>query len=356
MKVADALGTSKRSRLSGRSPCRARNTGLISASFVVFTLVITDFGIPKVIGGQYNVLATDVYRAVVGQQNFEMGAVVGMILLVPAVLAFLVDRIVNRRQVALLSARAVPYQPAPKTSRDVGFAAYCVIVGFLVAAALGVAVWASFIQYWPLQSDADHGELQFSPLRAGGLEPLLHVAHDGRARIHHWNDCHLHRRLSDREDQRHSPWRAASRIFWPCCRWRFRVWCWGSAMSSSSTRRGTRSNVFYATLTILVVNTITHFFTVSHITALTALKQIDREFEAVSALAQGAVLEHLSAGDGADLPASDPRHRRLSLHQCHDDGVRRDLPLRRAHQARLDFDRSHGRIRFHRRCKRRWPR
>ena len=41
---------------------------------------------PKVIGGQYNVLATDIYKQVVGQQNFEMGAVVGLILLLPAVL------------------------------------------------------------------------------------------------------------------------------------------------------------------------------------------------------------------------------------------------------------------------------
>ena len=72
--------------------------GLISATFVVFTLVVTDFGVPKVIGGQYNVLATDIYKQVIGQQNFEMGAVVGVILLLPAVLSFAVDRIVQRRQ------------------------------------------------------------------------------------------------------------------------------------------------------------------------------------------------------------------------------------------------------------------
>ena len=83
--------------------------GLISAVFVVFTLVITDFGVPKVIGGQFNVLATDIYKQVVGQQNFQMGAVVGLILLLPAVIAFLVDRIVQRRQSALLSSRAVAY-------------------------------------------------------------------------------------------------------------------------------------------------------------------------------------------------------------------------------------------------------
>ena len=61
--------------------------GILSAGFVVFTLVITDFGVPKVIGGRYNVLATDVYKQVVGQQNFEMGAVVSLVLLLPALVA-----------------------------------------------------------------------------------------------------------------------------------------------------------------------------------------------------------------------------------------------------------------------------
>jgi len=36
-------------------------------------------------------------------------------------------------------------------------------------------------------------------------------------------------------------------------------------------------------LGILVICTITHFYTVGHLTSLTALKQMDREFEAVSA-------------------------------------------------------------------------
>jgi len=42
-------------------------------------------------------------------------------------------------------------------------------------------------------------------------------------------------------------------------------------------------NIFYGTLIVLVVNSIAHFYTVAHITALTALKQIDPEFESVSA-------------------------------------------------------------------------
>ncbi len=89
--VAEALGTSKL-RVFRTVTLPGAKYGLINAMFVVFTLVVTDFGIAKVIGGQFNVLATDAYKQVVGQQNFEMGAVVGMVLLTPAVLAFVIDR------------------------------------------------------------------------------------------------------------------------------------------------------------------------------------------------------------------------------------------------------------------------
>ena len=80
---------------------------------MVFNLVITDFGLPKVIGGQYNMLAVDIYKQVIGQQNFEMGAVVSMVLLVPATMAFVLDRYVQKKQVAQLSASSVPYEPKP---------------------------------------------------------------------------------------------------------------------------------------------------------------------------------------------------------------------------------------------------
>src|SRR5262249_57842752 len=114
--------------------------GLISAIFVVFTIVVTDFGAPKVIGGQYNVLATDVYKQVIGQQNFQMGAVVSVILLVPAIFAFLVDRVVRRRQVALLSARAVPYEPRPQQLFDVSMLVYCMAIGFACLSFVPIAL------------------------------------------------------------------------------------------------------------------------------------------------------------------------------------------------------------------------
>ena len=41
-------------------------------------------------------------------------------------------------------------------------------------------------------------------------------------------------------------------------------------------------NGLYRTMAILVINTVVHFYTVAHLTALTALKQMDPEFETVA--------------------------------------------------------------------------
>ena len=94
--------------------------GLVSACFVVFTTVITDFGAPKAIGGKFSVMATEIYNQVSGQQNFTMGATVSVVLLIPAILAFVVDRIVQRRQYALVTASARPLVPAAASQPGLG--------------------------------------------------------------------------------------------------------------------------------------------------------------------------------------------------------------------------------------------
>ena len=123
--------------------------GLISATIVVFILVFTDFGVPKVIGGNFNVLATDIYKEVIGQQNFEMGAVVSVVLLIPAVVAFLIDRVVTRKQTALLSVRAVPFAPKPNPWVDRAMLLFCLVITGLTLAILGMAQFAALVEFWP---------------------------------------------------------------------------------------------------------------------------------------------------------------------------------------------------------------
>src|SRR5206468_2059339 len=145
--------------------------GLISATFVVFTTVITDFGAPKVIGGQYNVLATDIYKQVIGQQNFQMGAVVGVILLIPAVFAFAVDHLARRKQVALLSARAVPYEPRAGRWFDLAMLAYCGAIGIALLGVLAVSQYAALVRYYPYNLSLTLRHYDFASIDTNGWSP-----------------------------------------------------------------------------------------------------------------------------------------------------------------------------------------
>ena len=64
---------------------------LISVVFSVFTLIITDYGVPLMVGGKYSTIATVMYQEVIGQLDFGKGAVYGTLLLIPAVIAFVID-------------------------------------------------------------------------------------------------------------------------------------------------------------------------------------------------------------------------------------------------------------------------
>jgi iron(III) transport system permease protein len=187
--AAAALGTNRRRTfLSVTLP--GAKYGLISAAFVVFTLVITDFGIPKVIGGQFPVLATDAYKQVVGQQNFGMGAVVGFVLLVPAVVAFILDRLFQSRQVALMSARAVPFIPLRRPLADGVALAGCALFSMLLVGVLGIAIWASLVTYWPYNLSLSLKNYAFEELDASGLGALLQLTAVGGDRRHHrYRDC-----------------------------------------------------------------------------------------------------------------------------------------------------------------------
>jgi iron(III) transport system permease protein len=97
--VAESLGTSEWRKFMTITLPGAKY-GLVSACMVVFTMAVSEFGVPKVIGGNTAVLAVDIYKQVIGQQNFQVGAVVSLLLLLPAVIAFGIDHLMQRRQQA----------------------------------------------------------------------------------------------------------------------------------------------------------------------------------------------------------------------------------------------------------------
>jgi iron(III) transport system permease protein len=279
--AADALGASKL-RVFFTVTLPGAKYGLISAALVVFTLVITDFGIAKVIGGNFNVLATDVYKQVIGQQNFSMGAVVGMMLLAPAALAFVVDRVVQRKQVALLTARAVPLIPRPKLGRDLFFTVFCSIVSVGILAILGMAVWGSLIKYWPYNLSLTLGNYAFANFDAGGWGSYFNSLQMAAGAALFGTIVMFVGAWLNEKTREFFVIRGIVQFlaFLPMA---VPGLVLGLGYIFFFNAPNNPLNFLYATMGILVVNTVAHFYTVGHLTATTALKQIDPEFESVSA-------------------------------------------------------------------------
>ena len=279
--AADAMGTSAARKFFTITLPGAKY-GLISAALVVFTLVITDFGIPKVIGGNFNVLATDVFKLVIGQQDFAKGAVVAMLLLAPAVITFAVDHYVSRRQTAMLTARAVPYRPKPSPVFDGLMTAYCVVIALLVLAMLGMAVFASFATFWPYNLkpslthyvmglvDAEVGVAFFNSLKmaAGTAVFGTVVVFCGAYLLE--------------KTQGAGPLRTVVRLL-AMLPMAVPGLVLGLGYIFFFNEPGNPLNGLYHTVTLLTLCTIVHFYTTGHLTAVTALKSIDGEFESVSA-------------------------------------------------------------------------
>jgi iron(III) transport system permease protein len=279
--AADAMGTSA-ARKFWTITLPGAKYGLISAALVTFTLVITDFGIPKVIGGSFNVLATDVFKLVIGQQDFQKGAVVALLLLAPAVLTFSVDHLVQRKQTAMLSARAVPYRPKRAPWFDATMQLYCGVIALLMLAMLGMALFASFVKFWPydLSFSWRHYQMGLFDAEVGegfvnSLSMAAGTAVFGTALV--FVGAYLLEKT-----QGAGALRGLLRLL-SMLPMAVPGLVLGLGYIFFFNEPGNPLNGLYHTLTLLTLCTIVHFYTTGHLTAVTALKSLDAEFESVSA-------------------------------------------------------------------------
>ncbi len=264
--------------------------GLISAVFVCFILAFTDFGAPKVVGGNYNILATDIYKQVIGQQNFVMGAVVSVVLLVPTVVAFIADRIVQRKQVAIIAAKSVPLAPKPHPLRDGLFLCYCSLIALLIIGFYLTALFASLVKVWPYDLSLGFWHYDFSRMGGGGYAAFFNSIRMSfysaiAGTVITFTSAYLIEKSRGMTGLRQTTYFLSilplalpglviglSYIFF------FNATGWqvlGITIPNPL-------NFLYATMAILVLSNVVHFYTVSFMTATTALKQLDKAFETVS--------------------------------------------------------------------------
>ena len=259
----------------------ASRYGLMIAWIVVFVLVVTDFGVPKVIGGNTQMLATDIYKQVIGQQNLSMGAVVAMLLLAPAGLAFAAERHLRARQAAAMSVRAVPLVPQPCAPLDRALLVYCSLMALALLVVMGVAVLASLVSFWPYNLTLTLRNYRFDLMDGGGWASYANsltmaVATAAVGALLSFLSAYLVARPTG--------WARARQ-------WLHAVATLPMAVPGLALGLGyilffnAGSNplhFLYGSMGILVLCSVAHFFSVAHITQLTALQQLDAEYERVA--------------------------------------------------------------------------
>ena len=121
---------------------------ILSAVLAVFTMVFTDYGVPLMTGGTAMTLPVYMYREVIGMMNFSGGAVVGVVLLLPAIAAFLMD-LRKSNEGGTASTITKPYFIEENKRRDImvyiGFA----VVLFLLCLPIVAFVCLSFVKQYP---------------------------------------------------------------------------------------------------------------------------------------------------------------------------------------------------------------
>lgn len=275
--AADTLGASKW-RKFWTVTIPSVKYGIVSACFVCFTLSFTDFGAPKVVGGQFPVLATDIYKQVIGQQNMTMGATVGLLLIIPALIAFVVDRIVERKQNTAVSAKSKPYRIKKNRLRDLFFYLACIGVSLFLLLLMGAVLLASFVKVWPYNLTFGLDHYDFSNVAGEGMGPFwnsilvaLLTAMIGTVLTF----------LAAYVIEKSQVWNGLRQTgyFLSILPLALPGMVIGLAYIFFFNNPANPFHSMYGSIWILILANIIHFFAVAFITATTALKKLDREFE-----------------------------------------------------------------------------
>lgn len=128
-KAADILGIPRFHQFVSITLPYLRKT-LISAFFAVFTMTITDYGVSLLIGGTQITLSVLMYNKAVGMLDYSTGSAIGALLLIPAVIAFMVDLFNPENGQGTFVSEAV--KPERKTGRDAVSYLFCILLSLCV--------------------------------------------------------------------------------------------------------------------------------------------------------------------------------------------------------------------------------
>lgn len=146
------------SRVMGDSPMKTFQQtiirpllGTFATSFVqCFFLCFTDYGIPESVGGEYEVVATVLYNEMLGSiPNFNNGAVVAVIMLIPSIVSILLLKFLERYNIRYTKISAIELKK--NKARDTLCSVGSAVILLCVFSVFAVIFIMPFIQEWPYQ-------------------------------------------------------------------------------------------------------------------------------------------------------------------------------------------------------------
>ena len=120
---------------------------LISVIFATFTMIFTDYGVPLVVGGKSMTLPVYMYREVIGLLDFSKGAIIGLILLIPAFVAFILDMKNENKGNSSTVTRAFVIQENKKRDKIATF--ICCLVVIMISLPILTFAILSFVKHYP---------------------------------------------------------------------------------------------------------------------------------------------------------------------------------------------------------------
>ena len=266
--------------------------GIISSFIIAFILSFTDFGAPKVVGGNFSVLATDVYIKVVGQNNMAMGAVVSIILLIPSVIVFFIDQKIQKKQGVVLNAKSIPYRAKKNKVRDIFFYIYNILICFFILSIFVTIFISAFSKLWPYNLSFSLNNFKFYDYN-GGIEIflknslILAVLSGIFGTFMTFMSAYLiekkeKKTLKDKVIYFLSlvPLALPGMVIGISFIFFFNKSYFMIPFFNVNIMNP--FNSIYKTIWIMVLANVIHFYSISFLTANTALKKLDREFERVS--------------------------------------------------------------------------
>lgn len=264
---------------------------IFSAITVSFILAFTDFGAPKVVGGNFNVLATDIYKQVVGQQNMERGSVISMFMLIPAVIAFFIENTISKKQRDVFNGKSLKYKIGNSKSRDLFFNIFCYTIALGIITVFITPVVASFVKMWPYNFTFTLNNYRFFDFNGGAFAfyknsiTIALLSGIIGTTLSYFGAYFTLKTTGLENIKKIMRFFSIIPLALPGMVLGLAYIFFFNMKFINLPFIGQIYNIFnplYGTLWLMVLVNVTHFYSVAYMTAYTGLKKLDKEFEVVS--------------------------------------------------------------------------